>query len=153
MVISNIFGCNKFEFKKGYVGRDISPSCWEMLVITYNNSLEEVNSEDDFDKIEILSSQIETADEFFLAPIASLTEKEVDLLERKERDRKRIARVVALISGILFIVSVALVTVSLYMAKDIDEMVRNSNEMLKKHNDRMSSMHGDGNAIGNITGL
>lgn len=107
-----------------YVRRDISSECWEMLVITYNNSLEEVNSEDEFDKIEILSSQIDTADEFFLAPIASLTEKEVDLLERKERERKRIARAVALVSGILFLVSVALVTVSLYMAKDIDEMGR-----------------------------
>ncbi|XP_053409049.1 uncharacterized protein LOC123561592 [Mercenaria mercenaria] len=124
-----------------------------MLVITYNNSFEDVNSEDEFDKIEILSSQIETADEFFLAPIASLTEKEVDLLDRKERERKRIARAVALISGILFLVSVALVTVSLYMAKDIDEMVRNSNEMLRKHNDRISGMHVDGSTGGNMTGL
>lgn len=95
-----------------------------MLVITYNNSFDEVNSEDDFEKIEILSSHIETSDEFFLAPIASLTEKEVDLLDRKEVERKRIARAVALVSGILFLVSVALVTISLYMAKDIDEMGR-----------------------------
>lgn len=93
-----------------------------MLVITYNNSFDDVTSEDDFDKIEVLSSQIENTDEFFLAPIASLSEKEVDLLDRKERERKRIARVVALISAFLFLVSVALVTISLYMAKDIDEL-------------------------------
>ena len=95
-----------------------------MLVITYNNSYDDINSEDDFDKIEILSSEIETADEFFLAPISSLTKKEVDLLDHKEIERKRIARVVALISAILFLISVALVTISLYMAKDIDEMGR-----------------------------
>jgi hypothetical protein len=95
-----------------------------MLVITYNNSYDDVNSEDEFDKIEILSSEIETADEFFLAPISCLTENEVDLLDNKEKERKRIARAVALISGILFLISVTLVTVSLYMAKDIDEMGR-----------------------------
>ena len=95
-----------------------------MLVITYNNSYDDINSEDDFDKIEILSSEIETADEFFLAPISSLKKNEVDLLDHKEIERKRIARAVALISGILFLISVALVTISLYMAKDIDEMGR-----------------------------
>lgn len=104
-----------------------SALCWPyvlhgMLVITYNNSFDDVNSEDDFDKIEVLSTQIENTDEFFLAPIASLSEKEVELLDRKEKERKRIARVVALISAILFLVSVALVTISLYMAKDIDEL-------------------------------
>ena len=104
--------------------------CWPyvvlgMLVITYNNSFDDVNSEDDFDKIEVLSSQIETTDEFFLAPISSLSEKEVELLDRKESERKRIARVVACISAILFLISVALVTISLYMAKDIDELGKN----------------------------
>ncbi|XP_052806097.1 uncharacterized protein LOC128235322 [Mya arenaria] len=114
-----------------------------MLVITYNNSFDEVNSDDDFDKIEVLSSQIETVDEFFLVPIANLSEREVEMLDRKELERKRIVRAVALVSGILFLVSVALVTVSLFMAKDIDEMVRNSNEMLKKHNDRMAETYSD----------
>ncbi|WAR05236.1 hypothetical protein MAR_020605 [Mya arenaria] len=102
-----------------------------MLVITYNNSIDEVTSEDDFDKIEVLSSQVEIVDEFFLVPIANLKEMEVEMLDRKECERKRIARAVALVSAILFLVSVALVTVSLYMAKDIDAMVRYSNEMLK----------------------
>lgn len=93
-----------------------------MLVITYNNSSEDVNSEDEFDKIEILSSNIETADEFFLAPISSFSKKELIALDIRERQRKRIARIVALVSGILLLVSVALVTFSLYMAKDIDEL-------------------------------
>lgn len=91
-------------------------------MITYNNSSEDVNSEDEFDKIEILSSSIDTTDEFFLAPIGSFTEEEISSFDRKERERKRIARVVAMVSGILFLVSVALVTISLYMAKDIDEL-------------------------------
>lgn len=106
-------------------------------MITYNNSTEDVDSEDEFDKIEILSSSIETADEFFLAPISSFTENGFSALDIKEHQRKRIARIVAIVSGILLLVSVGLVTISLYMAKDIDELVRNSNELLQKHNDRM----------------
>ena len=43
-------------------------------------------------------------------------------LEQKEIERKRVARVAALVSGILFLVSVTLVAVSLYMSKDIDEI-------------------------------
>ena len=100
-----------------------------MLVITYNTSFEEVNSDEDFDKIEVLSSQIENSDEFFLAPISNLTDEEYEELERKERERKRIARVVAVVSGILFLVSVALVTVSLYLSKDIDELGRSNTYM------------------------
>lgn len=93
-----------------------------MFVVTYNNSYDDVTSEDDFDKIEVLSTLIENTDEFFLAPIASLSEKEVDLLDRKEKERKRIARVVAFISAFLFLVIVVLISVSLYMSKDIDEL-------------------------------
>lgn len=93
-----------------------------MFVVTYNNSYDDVTSEDDFDKIEVLSTLIENADEFFLAPIANLSEKEVDLLDSKEKERKRIARVVALISAFLFLAIVVLISVSLYMSKDIDEL-------------------------------
>lgn len=93
-----------------------------MLVITYTNSFDELNSDDDFDKIQILSSEIENSDEFFLAPVSSLNKSEVLSLDRKETERRRVARVVALVSGILFLVSVTLVAVSLYMSKDIDEI-------------------------------
>ena len=93
-----------------------------MLVITYTNSFDEITSEDDFDKIQVLSSHIESSGEFFLAPIAGLHRREVLSLEQKEIERKRVARVVALVSGILFLVSVTLVAVSLYMSKDIDEI-------------------------------
>ena len=93
-----------------------------MLVITYTNSFDELTSEDDFDKIQVLSSHIESSDEFFLAPVAGLHRSEILTLEQKEIERKRVARVVALVSGILFLVSVTLVAVSLYMSKDIDEI-------------------------------
>lgn len=91
-------------------------------MITYTNSFDELNSEDDFDKIQVLSSQIESSDEFFLAPVAGLNKTDLLSLDQKEAERKRVARVVALVSGILFLVSVTLVAVSLYMSKDIDEI-------------------------------
>ncbi|KAK3585809.1 hypothetical protein CHS0354_010593 [Potamilus streckersoni] len=110
----------------------------EMMIITYNNSFEEVMSDGDMDKIEILSSQIEDTDEFFLAPVSQSDVEELEKLVQKEKERRRVARMVVLVSGILFMISVALVAVSLYMSRDIDELVRNSNEMLRRHNDRMS---------------
>ena len=93
-----------------------------MLVITYTNGFDELNSDDDFDRIQILSSQVENSDEFFLAPVAGLTKADVLSLDHKETERKRVARVVAFVSGLLFLVSVTLVAVSLYMSKDIDEI-------------------------------
>lgn len=94
------------------------------LYITYTSGFDEITSKDDFDKIEVLSSEIDNSDEFFLAPISCFEKQEVDnqRRKRKEKERKRAARVVALVSGILLLVSVTLVAVSLYMSKDIDEM-------------------------------
>ena len=90
-----------------------------MLVITYTNGFDELKSDDDFDRIQILSSQVENSDEFFLAPAAGLNKADVLSLDHKETERKRVARVVALVSGLLFLVSVTLGGVSLYMSKDI----------------------------------
>ena len=92
------------------------------LFITYTSSFDEITSEDDFDKIEVLSTEIDNSDEFFLAPISSFKEIDQESLERQEKERRRVVRVVALVSGILLLVSVILVAVSLYMSKDIDEM-------------------------------
>ena len=92
------------------------------LFITYTSSFDEITSEDDFDKIEVLSTEIDNSDEFFLAPISSFKEIDQQSLERQEKERRRVVRVVALVSGILLLVSVILVAVSLYMSKDIDEM-------------------------------
>ena len=91
-----------------------------MLVITYTNGFDELNSDDDFDRIQILSSRVENSDEFFLAPVTALNNADILSIDRKETERKRVARVVALVSGLLFLVSVTLVAVSLYMSKDID---------------------------------
>ena len=94
------------------------------LFITYTSRFNEISHEDEFNKIEVLSSEIDSSDEFFLAPISSFEQQDNDSLKRnrKEKERKRAARVVALVSGILLLVSVTLVAVSLYMSKDIDEM-------------------------------
>ena len=94
------------------------------LFITYTSGFNEITRDDDFDKIEVLSSEIDSSDEFFLAPISSFEQQDNDSYKRKrkEKERKRAARVVALVSGILLLVSVTLVAVSLYMSKDIDEM-------------------------------
>jgi hypothetical protein len=81
-------------------------------------------SENDFDKIGILSSENKPYDECILSHIPYSEEKGVDLFYHKEIERKRIARAVALVSRILFFISVVLVTVSLFMAKDIDEIGR-----------------------------
>ena len=91
-----------------------------MLVITYTNRFDELNSDDDFDRIQILSSRVENADEFFLAPITGLNKADILSIHGEEAERKRVARVVALVSGLLFLVSVTLVVVSLYMSKDLD---------------------------------
>ena len=91
-----------------------------MLVITYTNHFDELNSDDDFDRIQILSSHVENADEFFLAPVTGLNKADILSIDREEAERKRVAKVVALVSGLLFLVSVTLVAVSLYMSKDID---------------------------------
>lgn len=109
-----------------------------MLVMTYNSSFDEVMCDEDFDKIEVLSSQIEEPDEFLLAPATQVDTEELAQRVQKEKGRKRIARVIVLISVIMFLFSVVLVALSLYMSKDIDKLVRNSNEMLRRHNDRMS---------------
>ena len=93
-----------------------------MLVITYTACLDDVDAGYDIDTVEVLSAQTDVVDEFFLAPINALNKHEYQMLHRREQERKRIVRVVVLVSGILLLVSVALVTVSLYMAKDIDEM-------------------------------
>ena len=92
------------------------------LFITYTSSYDEITSEDDFEKIEVLSSQIDNSDEFFLAPLSSFKEADEESLDRREKERRRVVRVVALVSGVLLLVSVTLVAVSLYMSKDIDEM-------------------------------
>ena len=93
-----------------------------MLFITYTRSFDEITSEDDFEKIEVLSSHIDDSDEFFLAPLSSFSGGGAQSVDKKEKERKRVVRVVALVSGILLLVSVTLVAVSLYMSKDIDEM-------------------------------
>ena len=90
-----------------------------MLVITYINGFDKLNSDDDFDRIQILSSQVENSDEFSLAPVTGLNKADVLSLDHKESERKRVARVVALVSGLLFLVSVTLAAVSMYMSKDI----------------------------------
>ena len=72
-----------------------------MLVITYTNRFDDLNSDDDFDRIQILSSRVENADEFFLAPITGLNKADVLSIDREEAERKRVARVVALVSGLL----------------------------------------------------
>ena len=102
------------------------------LFITYTSGFNEISHDDEFDKIEVLSSEIDSSDEFFVAPISSFEEQDNDSCKRKrkEKERKRAVRVVALVSGILLLVSVVLVAVSLYMSKDIDEM--------GKHHDNMS---------------
>ncbi|KAL3836534.1 hypothetical protein ACJMK2_021958 [Sinanodonta woodiana] len=108
-----------------------------MLIITYNSSFEEAISDGDSDKIEVLSSQIEDNDELLLAPVNPSDVEEQGTLVQKEKERRRVARVVVLISGILFMISVALVAVSLYMSKDIDELgnyVKNPNQTNKQTN-------------------
>jgi len=96
-----------------------------MLAITYTACLDDVDAGDEIDTVEVLSARTYIVDEFFLAPIHALNKEEFQMLHRREQERKRIVRAVVLVFGILLLVSVALVTVSLYMAKDIDEMGTN----------------------------
>jgi len=96
-----------------------------MLAITYTACLDDVDAGDEIDTVEVLSARTYIVDEFFLAPIHALKKEEFQMLHRREQERKRIVRAVVLVFGILLLVSVALVTVSLYMAKDIDEMGTN----------------------------
>ena len=96
-----------------------------MLAITYTACLDDVDAGDAIDTVEVLSARTDIVDEFFLAPIHALNKEEFQMLHRREQERKRIVRAVVLVFGILLLVSVALVTVSLYMAKDIDEMGTN----------------------------
>lgn len=93
-----------------------------MLYIRYTSPFDTRNPVDDFEKIEVLSSEIDESDEFFLTPISNFEEGDTASLDRKEKERKRAARVVVLVSVILFLISLALVAVSLYMSKDIDEL-------------------------------
>ncbi|KAL3836536.1 hypothetical protein ACJMK2_021960 [Sinanodonta woodiana] len=110
----------------------------QMLVMAYNSSFDEEMCEEDYDKIEVLSSQIEEPEEFLLTPVSQLDTEELEQRVQKEKGRKRIVRVIVIVSLILLLFSVVLVALSLYMSKDIDKSVRNSNEMLRRHNDRMS---------------
>ena len=93
-----------------------------MLYITYTKDFGEITSEDHLGKIEMLSSEIDNSDEFFLASVSTADVKDDKCLDRKEKDRKRkrVAWIIALVSGILLLVSVLLVAISLYMSTDID---------------------------------
>lgn len=93
-----------------------------MLYITYTKGFGEIRSDDHFGKVEMLSSEIDNSDEFFLSPVSTADVKDDMCFDRRETDRKRkrVAWIVALVSGILLLVSVLLVAISLYMSTDID---------------------------------
>ncbi|KAL3836537.1 hypothetical protein ACJMK2_021961 [Sinanodonta woodiana] len=93
-----------------------------MLVISCNSSFEEAMSDVDCDHIEVLSSHIEDTEESFMNPVAQSIVHELEKLLQKEKERRRVARIVILVTGIMLVVSVVLIAVSLYMAKDIDEL-------------------------------
>lgn len=76
-------------------------------------------TDDEHDRIEVLSSQI--------VPNGTVesTQQEVEECAgdaESERERKRVARAVAVVSGLLFILSIVLVGVSFTMSANIDNM-------------------------------